>query len=231
MQSFTRHHGIVVPMDRANIDTDAILPKQFMKSVSRTGFGPYLFDGLRYLDPGELGTDLIHRRVNPDFVLNQPRYKGASILLARRNFGCGSSREHAPWAITQYGIRVLIAPSFADIFLENSFKNGLLAVTLDEELVDQLFNDVEAREGYALDVDLELQRITLPSQQIVPFHIAEARRQSLLQGLDEIGTTLQSAAQIRSFEARHRQAQPWLFNESNFGTPSDPNHDAPTDHA
>ena len=211
MQAFTTHRGIVVPMDRANVDTDAILPKQFMKSIERTGFGPHLFDGLRYIDLGEPGMDLQTRRPNPDFVLNLPRYAAASVLLARRNFGCGSSREHAPWALWGYGIRVLIAPSFADIFSQNCVKNGLLAVELPESTVDRLFDEVAAQPGYQLEADLNAQVITTPSGETIPFAMDPARRETLLDGLDEIGQTLKQKDLIRAFEDQHQKAYPWLF--------------------
>ena len=215
MQAFTTHRGIVVPMDRANVDTDAILPKQFMKSIERTGFGPHLFDGLRYVDLGEPGMDLQTRRPNPEFVLNLPRYAGASVLLARRNFGCGSSREHAPWALWGYGIRVLIAPSFADIFSQNCVKNGLLAVELPESTVDRLFDEVAAQPGYQLEADLNAQVITTPSGETIPFAMDPARRETLLNGLDEIGQTLKQKDLIRAFEEQHQKAYPWLF-ENHF---------------
>ena len=211
MQAFTTHRGIVVPMDRANVDTDAILPKQFMKSIERTGFGPHLFDGLRYVDLGEPGMDLQSRRPNPDFVLNLQRYAGASVLLARRNFGCGSSREHAPWALWGYGIRVLIAPSFADIFSQNCVKNGLLAVELSESTVDRLFDEVAAQPGYQLEADLNAQVITTPSGETIPFAMDPARRETLLDGLDEIGQTLKQKDLILAFEDQQKKAYPWLF--------------------
>ena len=221
MQAFTTHRGIVVPMDRANVDTDAILPKQFMKSIERTGFGPHLFDGLRYVDLGEPGMDLQTRRPNPDFVLNLPRYAGASVLLARRNFGCGSSREHAPWALWGYGIRVLIAPSFADIFSQNCVKNGLLAVELPESTVDRLFDEVAAQPGYQLEADLNAQVITTPSGETIPFAMDPARRETLLDGLDEIGQTLKQKDLIRSFENQHQKAYPWLFENRFSATQSE----------
>ncbi|MCG7599159.1 3-isopropylmalate dehydratase small subunit [Halomonas sp. McH1-25] len=211
MQQFTQHQGLVAPLDRANVDTDLIIPKQFLKSIKRTGFGPNLFDELRYLDEGYPGQDASQRPLNPDFVLNQPRYKGASVLLARRNFGCGSSREHAPWALEDFGFRVVVAPSFADIFYNNAFKNGILLITLDEETVDRLFRETEANEGYRLDVDLEAQTITTPSGEIIRFEIDGFRKHCLLNGLDDIGLTLQEEGAIREFEQRHRQTQPWLF--------------------
>ena len=213
MERFVRHEGLVVPLDRANVDTDAIIPKQFLKSVQRAGFGPNLFDEWRYLDHGEPGMDPRSRRPNPDFVLNQPRYQGASILLARDNFGCGSSREHAVWALQDYGIRVVIAPSFADIFYSNCFKNGVLPIVLDAATVDRLFEEVAARPGYRLQVDLERQRITLPDGEEIAFEIDAFRRHCLLQGLDEIGLTLQHADEIRAYEERRRREAPWLFAE------------------
>jgi 3-isopropylmalate/(R)-2-methylmalate dehydratase small subunit len=201
----------VAPLDRANIDTDAIIPKQFLKSIKRSGFGQNLFDEWRYLDHGEPGMDSSQRKLNPDFILNLPRYLGAQILLARANFGCGSSREHAPWAIQDYGFKAIIAPSFADIFFNNCFKIGLLPVVLDAETVDQLFWEVEATEGYRLNVDLENQSITTPGGQRFFFDIDPFRKHSLLNGLDEIGLTLQHADKIKAFEEKHRAAQPWLF--------------------
>ncbi|PWV68670.1 3-isopropylmalate dehydratase small subunit [Halomonas sp. A11-A] len=214
MKKFERIDGLVAPLDRANVDTDLIIPKQFLKSIKRTGFGVNLFDELRYLDEGYPGQDCSKRPLNPDFVLNQPRYQGASVLLARRNFGCGSSREHAPWALEDFGFRVVIAPSFADIFYNNAFKNGLLLVTLSEEVVDQLFREVAASEGYALEVDLESQRITTPSGEIIEFEVDAFRKHCLLNGLDDIGITLQDEDAIRAFEKRHRQARPWLFRDT-----------------
>ncbi len=211
MEKFERLDGLVVPLDRANVDTDAIIPKQFLKSVQRSGFGPNLFDEWRYLDHGEPGMDPASRRPNPDFVLNQPRYQGASILLARDNFGCGSSREHAVWALLDYGIRVVIAPSFADIFYSNCFKNGVLPITLDAATVDRLFRSVEAQPGYRLIVDLVRQRITLPDGEEIAFEIDAFRRDCLLAGLDEIGLTLQHADEIRAYEERRRREAPWLF--------------------
>jgi 3-isopropylmalate/(R)-2-methylmalate dehydratase small subunit len=197
-------------MDRANLDTDAIIPKQFMKSVSRTGFGPHLFDALRYLDRGEPGSDPATRRPNPDFVLNQPRYTGASILLARANFGCGSSREHAPWAIEQFGFRVLIAPSFADIFFNNCFKNGLLPIVLSTDIVDRLFDDVRVTEGYQLVVDLPNQRLVEPTGTTIGFDVQPFQKQCLINGWDEIGLTLRHADRIRSFEAERLKRHPWI---------------------
>ena len=211
MQKFTIHQGLVAPMDRENVDTDAIIPKQFLKSIRKTGFGPNLFDEWRYLDKGEPGQDPATRQPNPDFVLNQPRYAGASVLLTRKNFGCGSSREHAPWALDQYGFRAIIAPSFADIFYNNSFKNGLLPIVLKEEEVDELFQQAEATEGYQLTVDLAAQTVTRPDGKQYGFEIDAFRKHCLLNGLDDIGLTLQDAEAIKAFEARHQQSQPWLF--------------------
>ena len=210
MDKFTLHTGIVAPMDRENVDTDAIIPKQFLKSIKRTGFGPDLFDEWRYLDKGEPGMDPASRQPNPDFVLNQPRYAGASILLARRNFGCGSSREHAPWAIAQYGFRALIAPSYADIFFNNCFKNGLLPIVQPEEVVSQLFAEVAATPGYRLTIDLERQRIVKPDGSEIAFDVQPFRKYCLLGGLDDIGLTLRHQDDIRAFEARRLAAKPWL---------------------
>jgi len=211
MEKLTKMTGSVAPLDRPNIDTDAIIPKQFLKSIKRTGFGPYLFDEWRYLDHGEPEMDCSNRPRNADFVLNQPRYQGASILLARQNFGCGSSREHAPWALLDYGFRVVIAPSFADIFQSNCFKNGMLPIALAEETVQQLFDEVDANEGYRLQVDLEAQQIGTPSGESIPFEVDSFRRDCLLRGLDEIGLTLQHADEIRSFEQQRQKRAPWLF--------------------
>lgn len=211
MKAFTTHTGLVAPLDRANVDTDQIIPKQFLKSIKRTGFGANLFDEWRYLDEGHPGQDNSLRPLNPDFVLNQPRYQGASVLLARENFGCGSSREHAPWALDEYGFRAVLAPSFADIFFNNSFKNGLLPIVLKEEEIDELFAQVDAQEGYRLTVDLQQQTVTRPDGVQYSFEIDEFRKHCLLNGLDDIGLTLQDADAIRAFEERHRQAQPWLF--------------------
>jgi 3-isopropylmalate/(R)-2-methylmalate dehydratase small subunit len=211
MQPFTTHDGLVVPLDRANVDTDAIIPKQFLKSIKRSGFGPNLFDEWRYLDHGEPGMDPASRVPNPDFVLNFPRYRGASILLARENFGCGSSREHAPWALADYGIRAIIAPSFADIFYNNCFKNGLLPVVLDAATVDRLFAECAANEGYRLHVDLERQTVTTPSGEVLRFEVDAGRKHRLLKGLDDIGLTLLQADKIRAYEERRRQEAPWLF--------------------
>ncbi|WP_031408346.1 3-isopropylmalate dehydratase small subunit [Thiomonas sp. FB-Cd] len=210
MQAFTVHQGLVVPIDRENVDTDAIIPKQFLKSIRRTGFGPNLFDEWRYLDHGEPGQDPGSRKPNPDFVLNQPRYQGASIMLARKNFGCGSSREHAPWAIEQYGIRAVIAPSFADIFFNNSFKTGLLPIVLPEHEVARMFDEVYAFVGYQLTVDLPRQRVIKPDGSELPFDITDFRKHCLVGGLDEIGLTLQKADKIRVFEAERIARMPWL---------------------
>ena len=210
MQVFTIHQGLVVPIDRENVDTDAIIPKQFLKSIRRTGFGPNLFDEWRYFDHGEPGQDPATRKPNPDFVLNQPRYKGASVMLARQNFGCGSSREHAPWAIEQYGVRAVIAPSFADIFFNNSFKAGLLPIALPEQEVAKLFDEVYAFVGYQLIVDLPRQRVIKPDGTELPFDITPFRKHCLVGGLDEIGLTLQKADRIRAFEAERIARMPWL---------------------
>ena len=212
MKAFTKITAIVAPLDRSNVDTDAIIPKQFLKSIKRSGFGPNAFDEWRYLDHGEPGMDNSKRPLNPDFSLNQPRYQGAQILLTRKNFGCGSSREHAPWALDDYGFRAVIAPSFADIFFNNCYKNGLLPIVLTEEQVDQLFKEVEANEGYQLSIDLAEQTLTTPSGETFTFDITEHRKHCLLNGLDEIGLTLQHADEIRDFEEKRRQSQPWLVN-------------------
>ncbi|GGI54480.1 3-isopropylmalate dehydratase small subunit [Oxalicibacterium solurbis] len=213
MDKFTLLDGLVAPLDRANVDTDAIIPKQFLKSIKRTGFGPNLFDEWRYLDIGEPGRDNSTRPLNPDFVLNQPRYQGASILLARKNFGCGSSREHAPWALSQYGFRAIVAPSFADIFFNNCYKNGLLPVVLTETQVDKLFDEVKAFPGFRLVIDLEKQTIGTSNGNLVfPFEIDSFRKYCLLNGLDDIGLTLQKADKIRAYEERHLVSQPWLSN-------------------
>jgi len=213
MNKFTLLDGLVAPMDRANVDTDAIIPKQFLKSIKRNGFGPNLFDEWRYLDHGEPGVDNSKRPVNPDFVLNQPRYQGTSILLARKNFGCGSSREHAPWALEQFGFRAIIAPSFADIFFNNCFKNGVLPIVLTEAQVDLLFDEVKAFPGYRLVVDLENQVVVTSNGSVrYPFDVDGFRKYCLLNGLDDIGLTLRQADKIRAFEERHIAAQPWLAN-------------------
>ncbi len=211
MDPFTELTGLVAPLDRANVDTDAIIPKQFLKSIKRSGFGPYLFDEWRYLDHGEPGQDCSGRPLNPDFVLNQERYRGARILLARTNFGCGSSREHAPWALLDYGFRVIIAPSFADIFYNNCFKNGVLPIILADQAVDRLFREVEARPDYSLAVDLPAQNVTMPTGEVLAFDIDAFRKHCLVNGLDEIGLTLQHADEIRAFEERRRAEAPWLF--------------------
>lgn len=211
MKAFTQHTGLVCPLDRANVDTDQIIPKQFLKSIKRSGFGPNLFDEWRYLDIGQPGQDNSMRPINPEFVLNFPRYAGASVLLARENFGCGSSREHAPWALDEYGFRVVIAPSFADIFFNNSFKNGLLPIVLAESEVDALFAQCQASEGYCLTVDLAAQRVIRPDGVGYAFEIDAFRKHCLLHGLDDIGLTLRDEAAIRAFEIGHRQRQPWLF--------------------
>lgn len=210
MKSFTVLEGLVAPMDRANVDTDAIIPKQFLKSIKRSGFGANLFDAWRFLDPGEPGKPVSERQPNPEFVLNQPRYKGAQIMLARENFGCGSSREHAVWALDDYGFRVVIAPDFADIFHNNSFKSGFLPVRLDAEIVDRLFTECASSEGYTLKVDLEEQTVTTPSGEVIPFEVDAFRRDCLLKGLDDIGLTLQHAEDITDFEARRHNSRPWL---------------------
>ncbi|MCO4863434.1 3-isopropylmalate dehydratase small subunit [Cupriavidus sp. WGlv3] len=212
MEKFTVHSGLVAPLDRENVDTDAIIPKQFLKSIQRTGFGPNLFDEWRYKDVGEPGMDNSKRPLNPDFVLNQPRYQGASILLARRNFGCGSSREHAPWALTQYGFRAVIAPSFADIFFNNCYKNGLLPVVLSEQQVEHLFNETNAFNGYQLTIDLDQQVVLTPSGQGYEFDIAPFRKYCMLNGFDDIGLTLRHADKIKAYEAERVAKMPWLNN-------------------
>ena len=210
MQAFTTHEGLVAPMDRENVDTDLIIPKQFLKSIKRTGFGPNLFDELRYLDLGEPGMDNSKRPLNPDFVLNQERYQGASILLARKNFGCGSSREHAPWALTQFGFRAIIAPSYADIFFNNSFKNGLLPIVLGELEVARLFEEVKAFVGYKLRIDLERQVVITPEGRELSFDVEPFRKYCLLNGFDDIGLTLRQSDKIKAFEAERLARQPWL---------------------
>jgi len=210
MQKFTLHKGLVAPMDRENVDTDAIIPKQFLKSIRKTGFGQNLFDEWRYLDAGYPGQDPASRKPNPDFVLNQPRFQGASILLARKNFGCGSSREHAPWALDQFGFRAIIAPSYADIFFNNSFKNGLLPIVLTEVQVGHLFDDVAAFPGYTLTIDLERQRVIKPNGEELPFEVQAFRKYCLLNGLDDIGLTLRHADKIKAFEAERLAQKPWL---------------------
>jgi 3-isopropylmalate/(R)-2-methylmalate dehydratase small subunit len=210
MQAFTVHQGLVAPMDRANVDTDAIIPKQFLKSIARSGFGPNLFDEWRYLDKGEPGQDPAVRKPNPDFVLNQPRYAGASVLLCRQNFGCGSSREHAPWALEQYGFRALIAPSYADIFFNNCFKNGLLPIQLPEAVVGRLFDEVAAFPGYRLTIDLPRQVVIKPDGEEIPFEVQAFRKYCLVNGFDDIGLTLRHADKIRAFEAERLAKMPWL---------------------
>lgn len=211
MKSFTQVTGVAAPMDRANVDTDLIIPKQFLKSIKRSGFGPNLFDELRYLDEGQPGQDCSNRPVNEEFPLNFPRYKNAQILLARENFGCGSSREHAPWALDDYGFRAVIASSFADIFFNNCFKNGLLPIILSEEIVDQLFTEMYAEEGYQLTIDLAAQTVTTPKGESFGFEVDEFRKHCLLNGLDDIGLTLQEADSIRAYEEKRKAAAPWLF--------------------
>ncbi len=212
MQAFTVMQGLVAPLDRANVDTDAIIPKQFLKSIKRTGFGPNLFDEWRYLDMGQPGADNSRRPLNPRFVLNEPRYKGASILLARKNFGCGSSREHAPWALLDYGFRCVIAPSFADIFFNNSFKNGLLPIVLTEAQVDRLVAECQAFPGFRLTIDLAQQAVTAPGGEAMHFDIDGFRKDCLLNGLDEIALTLRHADKIRAYEERRRRSEPWIFS-------------------
>jgi len=213
MKAFTRHQGLVAPLDRPNVDTDQIIPKQFLKSIRRTGFGANLFDEWRYIDRGEPGQDPAQRRPNPEFVLNLPRYRGASILLARRNFGCGSSREHAPWAIDEFGFRAIIAPSFADIFYNNCFKNGILPIVLDERVVDGLFQSVVAQPGYELVIELPEQLVRTAEGSALSFEVDAFRKQCLLNGWDDIGLTLRHADQIREFEKRRLQSFPWLARE------------------
>ena len=213
MQAFTVHQGLVAPMDRANVDTDAIIPKQFLKSIARSGFGPNLFDEWRYLDKGEPGQDPARRRPNPDFVLNQPRYQGASVLLARSNFGCGSSREHAPWALDQYGFRAIIAPSYADIFFNNCFKNGLLPIVLPEAAVSRLFDAVAAFPGYRLTIDLPRQVVVQPDGAEIPFEVQAFRKYCLVNGFDDIGLTLRHADKIKAFEAERIAKMPWLAHK------------------
>jgi 3-isopropylmalate/(R)-2-methylmalate dehydratase small subunit len=211
MNKFIQHTGIVAPLDRANVDTDMIIPKQFLKSIKRSGFGVYLFDEIRYLDEGVADQDCTNRPLNEDFVLNQARYKQSSVLLARTNFGCGSSREHAPWALEDFGFRAVIAPSFADIFYNNCFKNGLLPVVLSEEIVEQLFSECDSQEGYELCVDLENQQVVAPSGERFDFEVEAFRKHCLLNGLDDIDLTLQNVDEISTFEVKHKQQAPWLF--------------------
>lgn len=214
MKAFTVHTGLAMPLDRANVDTDFIIPKQFLKSIKRSGFGVNLFDEHRYLDKGEPDADNSQRPLNKDFVLNQPRYQGASVLLARENFGCGSSREHAPWALDDFGFRVVIAPSYADIFFNNCFKNGILPIVLDKNLVDQLFKEVNAVEGYTLTVNLPAQSITRPDGSVIHFEVDAFRKHCLLNGLDDIGLTLEDADAIRAFEDQWREKSPWYFKSA-----------------
>ena len=212
MKAFTAHRGLVGPMDRANVDTDMIIPKQFLKSIKRSGFGPNLFDELRYLDEGQPGADCSARPLNPDFSLNQPRFAGASILLTRKNFGCGSSREHAPWALEDYGFSAVIAPSYADIFYNNCFKNGLLPVILTEQQVDTLFEEMNAQEGYQLSIDLPKQTVTTDSGHVFNFDLDNFRKECLIKGLDEIGLTLQNSEEIKAYEGKRLQQHPWVFD-------------------
>lgn len=212
MDKFVTHTGLAVPLDRANVDTDAIIPKQFLKSILRTGFGQNLFDAWRHLDPGEPGQDPASRKPNPDFVLNHPRYAGASILVTRKNFGCGSSREHAPWALQQYGFKAIVAPSYADIFFNNCFKNGLLPIVLAEEAVDRLIGEIQAAPGYRLSVDLQLQTVTTPSGASHRFDVEPSRKECLLNGWDEIGLTLRHQDAIKAYEAERRAREPWVFS-------------------
>ncbi len=214
MQKFTKYTGLVLPINRANIDTDQIIPKQFLKSIKRTGFGPNLFDEWRYLDEGFPGQDCSKRPLNKDFELNQPRYQGASVLLAQDNFGCGSSREHAPWAISEYGVRAVIAPSYADIFFNNSFKNGLLPIVLNKDIVDRLHIEVSHAEGYALTIDLEQQTVTSPGGDVYPFEVDAFRKHCLLNGLDDIGLTLQDAQAIHDYQEKRKQSSPWIFSDT-----------------
>jgi 3-isopropylmalate/(R)-2-methylmalate dehydratase small subunit len=211
MKAFVKQSGIVAPMDRANIDTDMIIPKQFLKSIKRSGFGPNLFDELRYLDEGQPDSDNAGRPLNPDFVLNQPRYQGASVLITRENFGCGSSREHAPWALEDFGFNTIIASSYADIFFNNSFKNGLLPIVLEEAVIDELFAEVAANEGYELTIDLKDQNIVKSNGDTIPFEVDAFRKHCLLNGLDDIGLTLQDAGDITAYEVTRKASSPWLF--------------------
>jgi 3-isopropylmalate/(R)-2-methylmalate dehydratase small subunit len=211
MEKFTVHTGLVAPLDRENVDTDAIIPKQFLKSIKRTGFGPHLFDAWRFKDIGEPGMDTSHRQPNPDFVLNQPQYKGASILLTRKNFGCGSSREHAPWALQQYGFKAVIAPSFGDIFYNNCLKNGLLPVRLTEAEVDKLFHEVAAKPGYKLTIDLPAQSVKTEGGEALHFDIDPTQKTNLVNGWDEIGLTLRHADEIKAYEEKRKKSEPWIF--------------------
>jgi len=212
MEKFTVHTGLVAPLDRENVDTDAIIPKQFLKSIKRTGFGPHLFDAWRYLDVGEPGMDLRTRKPNPDFIRNKPQYQGASIRLARKNFGCGSSREHAPWALQQYGFKAIIAPSYADIFFTNCFKNGLLPIVLSETEVDHLFHEVAAHPGFRLTIDLPAQTVSPGAGKTFHFDVEPTRKHNLVEGLDEIGLTLRHADEIKAYEERRKQSEPWIFS-------------------
>jgi len=212
MEKFTLHTGLAAPVDRENVDTDAIIPKQFLKSIHRTGFGPNLFDAWRYLDPGEPGQNPASRKPNPDFVLNQPRYKGATVLVARKNFGCGSSREHAPWALQQYGFKAIIAPSYADIFFNNCFKNGLLPIVLPDFHLDHLFQEIAAHAGYRLTIDLSAQTVATPSGLVMRFDVEPFRKECLVNGWDDIGLTLRRQDAIRAYEERRRQSEPWIFS-------------------
>lgn len=211
MEPFTTYTGITVPMDRANIDTDLIIPKQFLKSVKRTGFGPHLFDQLRYKDEGQPGMDCSKREMRDDFILNHPRYQGATVLLTRENFGCGSSREHAPWALLDFGFKTIIAPSFADIFYNNCFKNGILPITLDDKIVDELFTQVSDHEGFTLEINLEKQTLHSSTGKTYAFTIDEYRKRCLLEGLDDIGLTLKQAHRIRQYEQNRKKECPWMF--------------------
>ncbi len=212
MEKFETFTGVTLPLDRSNVDTDAIIPKQFLKSIERTGFGPYLFDEWRYLDQGEPGMECGGRPLNEAFVLNDPRYRGARVLLARENFGCGSSREHAPWALEDYGFKVILAPSFADIFFNNCFKNGILPIVLEDKIVDRLFEAATGEQALELTVDLAAQTLALPDGELIPFEVDPFRKYCLLEGLDDIGLTLRHADEIEAFEARRREEAPWLFN-------------------
>ena len=212
MEKFTVRTGLVAPLDRENVDTDAIIPKQFLKSIKKTGFGPHLFDAWRYLDVGEPGMDVSKRKPNPDFVLNRPQYKDATILIARQNFGCGSSREHAPWALQQYGFKAVVAPSFADIFFNNSFKNGFLPIALKEAEVAKLFDEAAAAPGYRLTIDLAAQTVSTPSGAAFHFDIDDSRKQSLLNGWDEIGLTLRHGDEIKAYEEKRKKSEPWIFS-------------------
>ncbi len=211
MKPFITYTGIVAPLDRANVDTDAIIPKQFLKSIKKTGFGPHLFDEWRYLDHGEPGMDITQRKKNPEFVLNQPRFEKATILIARENFGCGSSREHAPWAIEDYGFRAILAPSFADIFFSNCFKNGILPIILPAETIDDLFKTINKQEGYSLTIDLENQFVILPSDNKINFQVDAFRKHCLVNGLDDIGLTMQHSETIKAFEKNYYQKNSWLL--------------------